>query len=343
YSIHQALGQLYLGAAGATRTQIGQLLRATGDDAADQAGWRALAAALRPRQGLESAFTLHSANGIFAQRGHPFRREYLRAVGAGEGGAEARELDYEGQPEAARVAINDWVSEQTTGTITGAVGPDVLTANTRLVLVNAVYFKAAWLDQFDEQATTAGTFTLHDGTEVTLPFMHARSELEYVETPEFQAVRLPYVGGQTSALVILPRPGAAETVESTFSALSLDEHLGAARERRVVLALPRFALRPALSLAENLRALGLTDAFVPGGADFTALDGTRDLYLTEALHQAYVKVNEQGTEAAAETSVSMGTFSLAPPPEPVVMTVDRPFLFLVRDDATGALLFMGRI
>lgn len=344
YSIHQALGLLYIGAAGDTRTQLGRLLGATGDDAADGAAMLALAEALRPRE-LEdgTAFALSSSNGVFAQEGHAFRPEYFGAVEATFPGAEIRALDYARDAEAARAEINDWVSAETAGTIPSLIEPGVLTALTRLVLANAVYFKAGWTDPFRAELTEDATFTLSDETEVTVPFMHQIRRYAYAEGPEFQAVRIPYLGHQVSAVIVLPRPGYADLVESFFSPEVLNQGLAEATLAEVDLRLPKFQLSPSLPLGDNLKALGLTDAFDPQEADFSGMDGTRDLSVSNALHKAFVKVDEEGTEASAATAIVMGVTSMPAPVERVTMTVDRPFLFLLRDDATGTLLFMGRI
>ncbi len=344
FGIHQALSMLYLGAAGETRAQLGQLLGASGDDAADLVARGALAAALRPREGADRpAFTLRASNGVFVLKGYPIERTYLSEVAAADPTTEVRSLDFKGNLPRARTAVNRWVEQQTAGAIPVLVGPNDLAVDTRLVLASTVYFQARWLMEFEPAETEDGPFTLADGTEVTVPRMRKRDYLRYAETPEYQAVLLPYVGQQVSALVVLPRAGAVEAVESTVGAKLLEETIARAELTQVDLRLPRFEVRPTLPLAADLRALGLTDVFDPAYSDLSAICTSRRLFVTDALHQAYIKVDEEGTEAAAATALGMADAASPPGPQTVVMTVDRPFLFLVRDDATGALLFMGRI
>lgn len=344
FGIHQALSMLYLGAAGESRAQLGQLLGATGDDAGDAAARQALATALRPTEGASrQAFTLHNSNGVFVLEDYPIERTYRRTVQAACPDAVVRGLDFKADLPGARTAINRWAEQQTAGAIPVLVGSNDLAVDTRLVLASTVYFQARWLMEFEPAETEDGPFTLADGTEVTVPRMRKRDYLRYAETPEYQAVLLPYVGQQVSALVVLPRAGAVEAVESTVGAKLLEETVARAELTQVDLRLPRFEVRPTLQLAADLRALGLTDVFDPAYSDLSAICTSRRLFVTDALHQAYIKVDEEGTEAAAATALGMADAASPPGPQTVVMTVDRPFLFLVRDDATGALLFMGRI
>ncbi|MBI5831179.1 MAG: serpin family protein [Armatimonadetes bacterium] len=342
YSINQALGMLYLGARGETKTQMGRVLHLDLPDERWHAANQALAQALVPKPADKGTpFALTSANAVFGQKGFRFLPEYLGSVKAAYTGADARELDFAGDTEGARAAINGWVSDQTAKAIPDLIPPNVLTALTRLVLANAVYFKASWAVPFNARNTSDGDFHLLDGSTASVPMMTQSERLPYAESKGWQAVALPYVGGQVSALVLLPPEVTTAVVGQELDPADLTTLMTTAGSRQVRLTWPRFTVRPSLPLKQNLISLGMTDAFDQVKADLSGLDGQRDLYVTDALHKAFVKVNEEGTEAAAATAVIVGLRSM--PAQPVVMNVNRPFLFLVRDNASGALLFMGRI
>jgi len=342
YSVNQALGMLYLGARGETREQMRRVLHIDGPDAGWQAASRALADALVPKATEKGTpFTLTSANAVFSQRGYAFLPDFLAGVSASYTGSGAREVDFAGDAEGARGVINGWVADQTAKAIPDLIPRGVLNALTRMVLANAVYFKAAWAMPFEAAATTDGDFHRLDGSVVKAPMMRQTERLRYVEGEDYQAVALPYAGGQVSALVVLPAAGKMAAIEQGLDQGKLSGLLGDFGARQVRLALPRFTARLNLPLKANLIALGMSDAFDQAKADLSGIDGSRNLYVTDALHQAFVKVDEKGTEAAAATAVVVGLRSM--PGAPVTMTVDRPFLFAVRDNVTGAILFMGRI
>ena len=339
YSINQALGMLYLGARGETRDQMRTVLHLDGVDAAWHAANRALAEGLVPKPTEKGTpFALSSANAVFSQRGFQFLPEYLSGVSAAYAGANVRDLDFAGDTEGSHKLINGWISDQTAKAIPELIPNGVLTALTRLVLTNAVYFKASWQVPFLKSATEDGDFHLPDGSTARVPMMMQSERLRYAARDGWQAAVLPYVGGQVSAVVVLP-PAGAEPAK--LDAAAVTALVAEAAPRQVRLTWPKFSAKLSLPLKQNLISLGMDQAFSEDKADLSGLDGRRDLYVTDALHQAFVKVDEEGTEAAAATAVIVGLRSM--PGMPVAMTVDRPFLFLVRDEASGALLFMGRI
>jgi serpin B len=249
-------------------------------------------------------------------------------------------LDFENAPEASRVTINDWVSEQTEDRIEDLIPQGVIDALTRLVLTNAIYFNAAWDNPFEPGLTADGTFHLLDGGKVSVPMMRQTKSLGYARDEGVQAVELPYDGQELSMVVLLPDAGEFEAFENTLDAGRVDAIVKDISYRQIALSLPRFEVESDFSLVDALTAMGMPDAFT-GAADFSGMTGSRDLFIAEVVHKAFVSVDEAGTEAAAATAVVME--KMAMPEEPVEVTVDRPFVFLIRDLETGVVLFVGRV
>jgi serpin B len=290
-------------------------------------------------------FTIRTANSIWGQPGYPFLDAFLELL-ATEYDAGLRLADFAADPEAARVAINDWVEEATEGRIVDLIPSGALDPMTRLVLVNAIWFKASWDEQFSAELTRDLPFVLLDGTAIDVPMMQSNDRrLRFAEYGDYVAVSIPYTG-DASMLVILPDSGRfAETV-AAFDATelaALDDQLAA---RLVNLKLPSFEVRSEIGLNTLLRTLGMETAFTPppgpGSADFTGMTETPELFISDVIHQAFIKVDEEGTEAAAATAVIMRATS-APIDEPLEVTIDRPFMFLIRHDSTGEILFMGQV
>lgn len=255
-------------------------------------------------------------------------------------GAPLWEVDFLRDPEGARGTINRWAEEETRGRIKDLVPPRGITEDARLVLANAVYFKAAWVFPFPEGATHDAPFYLPDGQEVLVPTMTVTAPLGYAAGDQYQALELPYVGGQTSLLILLPDPGRFEEFEQALNSETLAEIIENLHGAQVRLLLPRFTFRAKFELAQALgEELGMRDAFSRLLADFLGITGRRDLRIDQVFHQAFVNVNEAGTEAAAATAVVMMT--LGPPPKAIEVRVDRLFLFLIRDRETGTILFLA--
>jgi serpin B len=211
---------------------------------------------------------------------------------------------------------------------------------TRLVLTNAIYFNAAWDNPFEPNLTEDGPFYLLDGGEVTVPMMRQTESFGYAEGEGYQAVELLYDGRELSMVILLPEAGEFETFEGSLDAARVDAIVAALAHREVALKMPKFEFDSDFSLQDPLVAMGMPDAFAEV-ADFSGMTGNRDLFIADVIHQAFVSVDEAGTEAAAATAVIMA--ELAVPAEPVEVTVDRPFVFLIRDIETGAILFVGRV
>lgn len=260
---------------------------------------------------------------------------------AADYGAGMQVVDFVADAEAAQRAINAWVAEQTRDRIPELIPTGVLDQLTRLVLTNAIYFKAPWQSRFFEEQTAEAPFHRLDGSQVSAPFMAQRTRFRYASGAGYQAVELPYEGRELAMAVIVPDAGSFGEFERGLTAERLAEVLEKLEPAEVQLRFPRFEFRTQASLSQVLSALGMPIAFTEE-ADFSGMsEQGRDLLISEVLHEAFIAVDEEGTEAAAATAVDVAVEAL--PPEPVELTVDRPFLFLIRDAETGVVLFLGRV
>jgi serpin B len=341
YSISLALAMTLAGASGETAAAMLSTLHLPAQDVL-HAAFNALDTALRSR-GLtvkeEERFRLNIVNALWGQQGQHFQSAFLDTL-AQYYNAGLRTLDFEKATEAARQAINSWVEEQTEGRIEDLLPEGSLEPSTALVLTNAIYFNASWQFPFRPEATQDGPFRLLDGGEVTVPMMYQNVELRYVDGSGYQAIELPYTGGELSMLVILPDQGAFAGWAGGLDPALLNEVVSGLATRQVALTLPRFSFTSEVALKEALQRLGMAQAF-SDSADFRGMTGQRELFIDEVFHKAFVAVDEEGTEAAAATAVVMGRVSM--PLDPIAMVVDSPFLFLIRDVATGTLLFLGHV
>jgi serpin B len=343
HSISAALAMVYAGARGTTESEMAAALHFTLPQARLHPAFNALDLTLSERgEGAEGqddgGFRLNIVNALWGQQGHSFEDAYLDTL-ARNYGAGMRLVDYVQDAEAARQAINGWVSEQTEGRIEDLIPQGALDEMTRLVLTNAIYFNAAWAEPFQEAATRDGDFYLLDGSTVEVPLMRQMSGFRYADGDGYQAIELPYDGQELSMVILLPDDGAFEAFEQDLDQDTLAAILDALSFTRIDLTMPRFEIRSKVSLVDTLSALGMTQAFTEA-ADFSGIDGTQDLLITDVFHQTFVSVDETGTEAAAATGVVVGVTSA--PTDPPEVRVDRPFIFLIRDIETEAVLFMGR-
>lgn len=346
YSISQALAMTYAGAREETAAQMAATLGFTLEGERLHAAVNALDQVLASRAedlGYQegTGFRLEVANALWGQDGYTFLDAFLEAL-AKDYGAGMHLVDYVTDPEAARQEINAWVLDKTEGRIKDLLAPGTVDNLTRLVLANAIYMKASWLTPFDPANTADGPFTLADGSTVTVPMMHSQERLNVSQASDLVAIELPYIGDQLRMTILMPAAGTLGDFEEGLSAERLEEILAGLDSSEVRLTMPKFRAESEFELAEVLQALGMTDAFAPGVADFSGMDGTRDLYISAVVHKSFVAVDETGTEAAAATAVAMRA-SAALPSEPLDVVIDHPFLFLIRDQGTGAVLFVGRI
>lgn len=344
HSISVALAMTFAGARGNTETEmVDALAFSLGQERLHLAfNQLDLTLATRAEAGDPDAprpFRLHVTNALFGQVDFAFLDPFLDTL-ASNYGAGLRLMDFSTEPEASRLAINAWVSDQTERRIDELLPSGIITGDTRLVLVNAIYFTASWADPFDEAATTDDPFTLPDGEEVVVPTMHQVVDTGYVSGPSYEAAELVYDGGQLAMLLIVPNEGELATIENTVSASFVSEIREALTEHSVDLALPKFTFRSQLMAKEALTRLGMVEPFTAGAADFSGMTGNRNLFIQDVVHEGFVAVDEEGTEAAAATAVVIDLDSAPPPAE---LIVDRPFLFAIIDRPTGATLFIGRV
>ncbi|MEW6217106.1 MAG: serpin family protein [Candidatus Bipolaricaulota bacterium] len=343
-SISAALAMTYAGARGETAAEMAEL-RFTLPDARLHYAFQALLAAIR-RIGKHHELAL--ANGLWGQQDFGFLAEFLELART-RYGAELREVDFERETESARQEINAWVARETRGRIAELLAPSDLDKFARLVLGNAIYFRADWAVQFKPELTRDADFRLPSGETVTVPMMTQTDRFPYAAVEDIQILELPYEGHEAAMVVILPRPGLClGELEARLTPQNLAFWLGELRQVKVGVHLPRFVVRAKLALHEVLPAMGIELAFSDEcdpetgvlRADLSGLAGTRDLYVQKVVHEAFIEVDERGTEAAAATAVVVGPPLMTWPPE---FIADRPFLFLVRHRTTDSILFLGRV
>ena len=337
HSIATALAMACGGARGDTAAQMARALHCT--LAEDELGPAYAALDGELNAGGKTDYQLSIANRLWGQKRFPFLDSY-RELTARCFGAPVEELDFQ-QPEAARSTINRWVEEQTHEKIKDLLPAGSISGDTRLVLTNAIYFLGNWQKQFEEKATRDAAFYPAAGKETQVPMMYQQSHFRLGAADGLQLLELPYKGERLSMLVLLPdqRDGLPK-LEASLSAGKLEGWLKTLVRREVRVSLPKFKLSSQFILNDPLSALGMT---LPFGdkADFSGMDGRRDLYISVVVHKAFVDVNERGTEAAAATGIAMKAMAMGPPP--AQFRADHPFLFLIRDEPSGSILFFGRM
>ncbi len=348
YSISVALAMTEAGASGETREQMAKALHFESNATDVGAAFRAIRQGLAQNATRENddttPFRLTEANELWGQQGYPWSDSYLDSLETNYS-ATFDAVDFE-RPDAVRNRINDWVDDETNGKITELVGPGTLTPLTRLVLTNAMYFRANWKSTFDEKRTRHAEFTALDGSTSTVPMMKQEDWFRYATVDGHQLVFLPYAGGDVSIVVFLPAKGQFENFRSSLDADRLDTFLNALDDHEGTVRLPRFTSRTRLNLNDVLETLGMTDAFDSQRADFSGMvDGNDnpDLSIGTVLHEGYIDVDEQGTEAAAATAVTVVATGARVSHDPFEMIVDRPFCYLIRGQESGTVLFLGQV
>jgi serpin B len=343
YSVSTALAMTHAGARGDTAAQMADTLHLELPPNRLHAAFAALQKAINA-PGADRPYQLHVANALWGQAGLDFQTDFL-AITRTHYGAGFREVDFASDPEAARQRVNAWVEEQTREKIRDLLPMGTVTPLTRLILTNAIYFKGDWAHAFPKAATRTEDFQVAPGQTVPAPLMHQSGRFGYTETDQVQVLELPYKGDTLGMTIVLPRKvDGLEGVERSLSAEALTGWMNTLQPRQAQVALPRFKIESQAELTKALSALGMPAAFSDRTADFSGIAGKpHELYITAVLHKAFVDVNEVGTEAAAATGVVVGVRSAIPAQPPVVFRADHPFLFLIRDRATGSVLFLGRV
>jgi serpin B len=339
FSISTALGMTYAGARGKTAEQMKTTLRFHLEPDKLHPAFGRLVARFEggePKKAVE----LHVANRLWGQKGYGFLPDFVRLTET-DYHAGLEEIDFTKDPEAARQAINSWVEKQTQDKIKDLLPQGIVTPTTRLVLTNAIYFKAAWARAFEEKATKAGDFTLAGGKKVQVPLMHGKVRARFGQEEGFAVLILPYDQQSTSMILLLPKdPPGLPALEKQVSDTNLKKWLGKASDHEVDVTLPKFKVTTQFVLNDALSELGMRDAFDMNKADFSGMATREKLFISAVVHKAFVDVNEKGTEAAAATGVVIEPRSQ---PEVATFVADHPFVFLIHDHATGSILFMGRL
>ena len=340
FSISLALAMTYAGARGETERQMAETMHYLLPQERLHGAFNTLDLRLASRGRVlgsdDAGFQLNVANAVWGQRGYEFLEEFLDVLGENYG-AGVRPADFAGAPEESRFAINEWVAERTEDRVKDLMPANVINGLTRLVLTNAIYFNATWLQPFLESDTRLGAFKLLDGSEVQVPMMSRTAWLGYAAIEGYQAVDLPYVARELSMTILLPAKGRFRELEDSIDADLVGRILEEIDERNVLLTMPKFDFESQFKLDETLKEMGMPDAFT-GNADFTGMSGPGSaLSIQAVIHKAFVSVDEEGTEAAAASGVGVMES------EPASVTVDRPFIFLIRDKPTGTVLFLGRV
>jgi serine protease inhibitor len=347
YSVAVALGMARNGARGRTAAEMSTVLHAASPEPFNR-GMNALvrrleaqAGSQRRADGTTGQLVLDVANSLWGQGDLAWEQEFLDAL-ARHYGAGVRLVDYRRDPDAAAALISAWTSQQTHGKIPEIIPEGVLDRLTRLVLVNAIYLKAPWEEPF-QKPTTRRAFATEHGSNVDVPMMsHDLHRAGFCSGPGWRAAQLPYIGGTIAMAIVLPDAEAGlGTVEASLDGAGIQRLLSSFRPVRILVEMPRWQFRVQEPLNEHLTALGMPTAF-SDGADFSGMTTQEQLYISHVLHEAFIAVDEEGTEAAAATAVVMQAASLPAPP-PLTLTADRPFLFVIYDVELSIPLFMGRV
>jgi len=344
-SISMALAMTFLGAKGNTMAEMKKALDL--DEIKESELHQTFSDLRESLRGVDGKYKLHIANRLFGQNTYKFLAEYLEATKKLYG-AELAAVDFVQNAGAAVEQINDWVAENTNQKIRNIVTNDSVDGTTKLVLVNAIYFKGDWNKKFSTRNTRDDDFHISQTEKKKVPLMYMR-ESEFVygqnESLHCQAVELPYVGETLSMFILLPDQTAAslETLEKALTwkvLMNIDQEFQM-RKEEIDIWIPKFTLEEKLNLNDALAKMGAVDMFRGGSADFSGMDGSRDLYVSQVVHKAFVEVNEEGTEAAAATGVTI--MQMCAKLNKIRFKADHPFLFFIRDNATKAILFLGRL
>jgi len=335
WSIESALGMTYEGAKGQTAQEMEQVLHLPADDVKRQSSFARLYNLINEP---DENFKLSTANSLWTQQDYEFLQQYFETVDNYYKG-KVTNVDFETNAEGVRQTINKWVEEKTTGKIKDMIPPGVLNSLTRLVLANAVYFKGKWAIQFKEENTKKADFRTGNGTVQADMMSLGSAKFNYAETETMQALEMPYEGGKLSMLVLLPKEDNIETINGYLSEEKLSEIRTSMAEREVNVYFPKFKFETRYAMVPTFRGMEMTTIF-SGSADLSGMGGKPgDLYVSDIIHQAFVEVNEEGTEAAAATVVVVGATAM-PGPE-IEFKADHPFIFLIQENETGNILFFG--
>ena len=340
FSISTAMAMVYEGAEGKTAKEIKSVFGFPKYDNSRRNQYSDLLSEINKN---DKEYALKTANALWAQQDFHFLDEYLTTVEKYYGG-KTTNLDFKIEYEASRLIINNWVEDKTNNKIKDLFPEGSIHLLTRLVLANAIYFKAKWLIQFDADKTSDEYFRVNPDKSIKVPMMQPTSQkstFNYTQNKDLQILEMPYAGEDLSMLILLPLDDDIEVLENSFTIEKLTEWKKSLRKRKVKIYIPKFKFKTKYFLGETLGDLGMPIAFT-NSADFSGMSGTKDLKIDKVIHQAFIEVNEEGTEAAAATGIGVGMKTSMPRPPPI-FKADHPFIFIIQQNETGNILFMGRV
>lgn len=342
YSISTALTMAYAGASSETAAQMEKVLHLDTTREVHSAFSSLINYINSPKK--EDSYRLTTANALWGQKGYAIQQSFVNIL-KNQYSSELNTLDLKKRPEDSRNKINKWVEDKTNKNIKDLIQKGAIDSLTRLILTNAIYFKAAWEEQFKNEATKDAPFYLTADKKINVPMMRQKENFKYYENKEIQLLELPYLRHELSMFIILPRKvDGLKDVEKILTSKILNSWLEKTDREEVIVLMPKFKTTSTLNLNNVLTSMGMSDAFSLPPADFSGITGDKDLYISSVIHKAYVDVNEKGTEAAAATAVLFAlTAAPGSPPKPKIFRADHPFMFLIRENRSGAILFMGRL
>ncbi len=341
YSISLSLAMTYEGARGKTAREIQSVFHFPEDDILRRSGYAKLYDEIN-RQNKE--YSLHTVNALWAQKDYKFLDDYFRLIEKYYRG-KITNLNFKKNPEDCRKTINNWVKDQTNNKIEDLIPVGRIITMTKLVLTNAIYFKGKWINPFNKDKTREQNFRINTDNIVKVPMMQRTDEeaiFNYAENDLLQILELPYTGKKLSMLILLPKNDEIANLENSVNLINLSKWKKDLVKRRVKVFIPKFKFETKYFMMETLKNLGMSMAFTPE-ADLSGMDGTKNLYITDVIHQAVIEVNEGGTEAAAATAVI--TLDSAMPQKSKILTflANHPFIFIIQEKTTENILFMGRV
>jgi len=337
YSISSALAMTYEGARGKTADEMQSVFDFSKDDVLRRRDFLKINNIINKK---DKKYKLNTANALWAQKSYKFSDDYFKLIDQYYGG-KVTNLDFIGDLEGSRLTINHWVEERTNDRIKDLIPKNVLDSYTRLVLTNAIYFKGKWAKEFDKKSTGEQDFNVGSNKAVKVQMMNDNDDFNYGETDSLQILELPYQDNELSMLILLPKNDDLAAVEGSLTFEKLSEYKSLLTSEKIDVSIPRFKFETKYLMKDDLIRMGMPTAF-SGDADFSGMTGDKDLFIGQVIHQAFVDVNEEGTEAAAATAVIMEAGSAMPQP-PKVFRADHPFIFLIQEKETGNILFMGRV
>lgn len=341
YSISTALAMVYAGAREETEKEMAAALHFSLDQKDLHPLFHELQSHLVQLE-TEGILQLHIANALWIQEGYRLHDEF-KALNKTYYEAGLNLLDFVRSTEKSRLKINTWVEEKTKSRIKDLLAQGTVDQMTRLVLTNAIYFLGKWENTFEKSATTEENFYLSSTETTTVPLMVQEDYFPYGENGHLQVLEMPYEGRALSIIILLPKEkDGLPQLESQLSPENLKTWTSGLSSRKVRVLFPRFKMTQGISLEENLRKMGMERAFT-GEADFSGIEPRKELYISAVIHKAFIAVDEKGTEAAAATAVAMLAMAAPVLEEPPEFRADHPFLFFIRDNQTGSILFLGRL